>query len=376
MRALGDWEGLAKMAEDTWSLSKLDVVTRRTIAPLAAYAAWVRGDVPGMRRYLKAIPGKQHSEGAFFRAVFYVHQQQPLKAQKYIELSRDLLDTELTALVGESYQRAYDVLIRLQQLIEMEEILEYYQQTENTKRQQQLTQIWTERLKGCERDPDTWHRLLNVRSLVVPPARDITLWLKFAALCRKSDRLLLARNTLLSLLSISVKEMEMREEKALQQLTSFGSSSPSFVNIISSTNNNHNNNNNNNRSSNYALPLLLPIHHPHINFAYIKLLWAEGKRTLAFQQLAQFTAHLHNDSVLQSKVAYKLGQWQLALHQEEAAHSEHVHDDTFMAVLKNFKIATQYNPQSYKAWHAWAMANFEVSPYAIFILCLSPSSTN
>jgi len=354
MRALGDWDGLAKMAQDTWSLPELDELTRRTIAPLAAYAAWVRGDILGMRHYLRAIPGKQHAEGAFFRAVFYVHQQQPLKAQRYIELTRELLDTELTALVGESYQRAYDVLVRLQQLTEMEEILEY-QRTESVERQQQLMQIWTERLKGCERDPDIWHRLLCVRSLVVPPARDITLWLKFVALCRKSDRLLLARNTLMSLLGTSAKEMSMREEKALMQLSSPSASlSPG--------------------SGTPAAPLLLPIQHPHINFAYIKLLWAEGKRALAFQQLGQFAAQLRNDSVLQSKVAYKLGQWQLALRQEETEHKEHFHDETFVAVLKNFKAATQYDPQSYKAWHAWAMANFEIISNCEKAAAVSPKS--
>ena len=42
-----------------------------------------------------------------------------------IERSRDLLGQELSALVGESYERAYQNMVRVQQLTELEETIEY-----------------------------------------------------------------------------------------------------------------------------------------------------------------------------------------------------------------------------------------------------------
>lgn len=37
----------------------------------------------------------------------------------------DLMSTELAALVGESYERAYTDMVRVQQLTELEEVIEY-----------------------------------------------------------------------------------------------------------------------------------------------------------------------------------------------------------------------------------------------------------
>lgn len=42
-----------------------------------------------------------------------------------IERSRELLGQELAALVGESYERAYQNMVRVQQLTELEETIDY-----------------------------------------------------------------------------------------------------------------------------------------------------------------------------------------------------------------------------------------------------------
>lgn len=49
-------------------------------------------------------------------------------------------------------------------------------------------------------DVDAWQRILQVRSLVLKPQDDSMMWIKFANLCRKSNRLLLAQKTIDSLL--------------------------------------------------------------------------------------------------------------------------------------------------------------------------------
>ncbi|MBN9311032.1 tetratricopeptide repeat protein, partial [Devosia sp.] len=125
--APGDWRfyyvrGISYERNKEWS--KAELPAQKIIAPMAAAAAWALQDWNGMREYVRVLP-THDLEGAFYRAVMYIHRNNFVKAHQYIDTTRRLLDTELTALVGESYQRAYDVLVRLQQLAEMEEIIEY-----------------------------------------------------------------------------------------------------------------------------------------------------------------------------------------------------------------------------------------------------------
>lgn len=46
--------------------------------------------------------------------------------------------------------------------------------------------------------------MLAVRSLVLEPAQDAAIWVKFASLCRKQGRRSLAKKTLLNLMGLSV----------------------------------------------------------------------------------------------------------------------------------------------------------------------------
>lgn len=63
---------------------------------------------------------------------------------QFIDMCRDQLDTELTAMVGESYQRAYNTMVAVQMLAELEEVIQYKLVPE---RRQPITQIWWERLQ-------------------------------------------------------------------------------------------------------------------------------------------------------------------------------------------------------------------------------------
>ncbi len=49
------------------------------------------------------------------RAVLCVHHQDYDTAHQLIEVTRDMLDTELTALSAESYQRAYPIMVQVQE---------------------------------------------------------------------------------------------------------------------------------------------------------------------------------------------------------------------------------------------------------------------
>jgi FKBP12-rapamycin complex-associated protein len=104
LHALGDWEALSALCQQKWSDSNEDA--KRSIAPLAAAASWGLKEWDLMDQYINVIKSDS-VDGAFFRAILALHRNNFDMAKNLIEKTRDLLDAELTALVGESYNRSY-----------------------------------------------------------------------------------------------------------------------------------------------------------------------------------------------------------------------------------------------------------------------------
>ena len=197
LHALGEWESLAELAHENWKSATSE--QRRSIAPLAAAASWGLAQWEAMDDYI-AVLKHDSPDRAWFRAILSIHRNQFTRAQQHVNRARDLLDTELTTLVGESYTRAYNIVVRIQMLAELEEIISYKESGDNRDRRVVIQKTWMKRLKGCQRDVDVWQRILKVRALVVSPRENMEMWIKFANLCRKSGRLGLAEKTLNSLL--------------------------------------------------------------------------------------------------------------------------------------------------------------------------------
>lgn len=109
-------------------------------------------------------------------------------------------------------------MVRAQMLSELEEIIAYKQFADQPERQETIRATWvkrsvhcifkqgpvlktTLRLQGCQPDVEVWQRILQVRTLVLGPEDDPVMWIKFANLCRKSERMVLAEKTINSLLT-------------------------------------------------------------------------------------------------------------------------------------------------------------------------------
>ena len=356
LHALGEWDLLSNLAQEKWSLASID--HKRLIAPLAAAAAWGLGQWELMDNYLEAM--KAHSpDRSFFGAILALHNNQFISAVEHIEKAREGLDTELSALLGESYTRAYSVVVRVQMLAELEEIITYKKNAGNPSKQATMRATWTRRLKGCEGHVETWQRMLKVRALVLSPKENIDMWIKFANLCRKSGRIGLAEKSLKSLQNIDV---DVNSDPL------YGSSGV-----------------------------------PEVMYAQLKYQWSTGQHQNSLLRLRHFTTRLseqlasqtamvtaaaarnqpnglnamyemngnpgqsingtkqaativdiENTRKLLAKCYLKLGDWQTFLKNGDWK-SDHVHE-----ILASYSAATQYNQDWYKAWHAWALANFEV----------------
>ncbi|EGN96671.1 hypothetical protein SERLA73DRAFT_170096 [Serpula lacrymans var. lacrymans S7.3] len=329
LHAMGDWDQLAAQVEENWSNANHE--DRREIAPMAAAAAWSLLEWDSMDDYITTMR-VDSPDRAFYKAILSVHQNQFPKALTQIAKARDLLEPELTSLVGEGYGRSYNTMVRAQMLSELEEIIAFKQYADQPERQQSMRKTWMKRLQGCQPDVETWQRILQVRALVLNPEDDPVMWIKFANLCRKSDRMVLAEKTINSLLSPE-RLQHLRDDQ----------------------------------------------HHmkapPNVVYAQLKYMWASGAKEESLKFLRQFSASLCKDlqaetkehsqragvgkhkldelSRLLARCYFKQGQWQVELKDDWGARN--VKD-----ILHSYLLATHYDATWYKAWHTWALANFEV----------------
>lgn len=328
LHALGEWEQLSELAQEKWLAASAD--TKRNVAPLAAAAAWGLGHWDDMDAYIRvmspALPDK-----AFFLAILALHRNHFERASDHILTARDLLVTEITALVSELYNRAYGVVVRVQMLAELEEIIKYKCLQPGLEKRALMRRTWNTRLLGCQRNVDIWQRMLKVRALVILPKQDMEMWIKFANLCRKLGRMSLAENSLNSLL-------EQGSE--------------------------HN-------------PSRAP---PQVVYAQLKYMWAKGLGKEALRHLVDFTTrmlqdlglnpddlitqpvpvdgpgvpkHVEEYTRLLARCFLKQGEWQIVL-------NSNWRTETSEIILGAFLLATHFDAKWYKAWHNWALANFEV----------------
>lgn len=315
LEALGDWSELGAIAKDQWDNMGANGQCRA--GRLAAVAAWGLQDWEQMQEYVRCIP-EDTQDGAFYRAVLCVHHGDFDTAQRLIDETRDLLDTELTSTAGESYERAYGAMVCVQMLAEVEEVIQYKLIPE---RRETIRGMWWKRLQGGQRLVEDWQRIIQVHSLVITPQEDVHTWLKYASLCRKSGQLKLSNKTLVMLLGVDPSQNQN---------------------------------------------LALPLNQPQVTFAYTKHLWMAGERERAFKQLDRFvnTFSLQNNcstSAEQLKDEYRrllsrcymrLGLWQSTL--------QGITDNSVKGILSCYEKATKHDEHWYKAWHSWAFMNYKV----------------
>lgn len=349
-RALGQDNCLLKLVASVWHKTEPQSEERNEIATLAVQAAWELGEWDIMRTYMDSLDGDNVKwQQAFFQAVMNVKETKFDEATKQIEIARRLLDTKLAALVGESYDRAYKAIVNTQQLVELEEVIDFKTNKDSRER---IQTMWTRRLRGCQMDVDVWRHVLLVRSLVVTPKDDITTWLKFSAMCRKDGRLSLSNKVLTDLLGF--------DPQASTRLIS-----NKFNPVV------------------HDKDLPLPTVIAQVSFAYVCQLWAVSDQDKALHMLqllvkemetsyakdGQFVADKHplaqsyanvkrpNAKQVQqlwAKMYLKLGTWQ-----------ETVEDDlntqNIPQILNSFKQAVNYDAANYKVWHNWAVTNYRVA---------------
>ncbi|KAK4187076.1 phosphatidylinositol 3-kinase tor2 [Podospora australis] len=398
--ALGEWDSLSALAGKTWANSGPEV--QRRIAPLATTAAWGLSKWDSMDTYLQSM--KRFSpDRAFFGAILALHRNQYRDALTCIDQAREGLDTELSALVSESYNRAYQVVVRVQMLAELEELIVYKQA--DTKKQLSIRATWETRLKGCQRNVEVWQRMLRLRSLVLTPKENMHMWTKFANLCRKSGRMGLAEKSLQTLVKTEgpldrvipywhgdlevlkmmreedrQKRRELRKERGEEDDEDDDDDEPTAPPVLYTIlkyqweiGQQPQHKTADRAFSNKTLFCLRRFTDEtaqRVESARLQLsASAQGGNGAVeslnhptsfsdFNEGALLNPDAHRlwteETVLLAKCYLRQGDWMLSMHQDDWQYTRR------KEILSCYYKATFYHHRWYKAWHAWALANFEV----------------
>ncbi|KAF2398484.1 hypothetical protein EJ06DRAFT_583742 [Trichodelitschia bisporula] len=353
LHALGEWETLSTLAQDKWIHASSDM--RKVIAPLAAAAAWGLGQWELMDNYLGVMKSSS-PDRSFFGAILSIHRNQFEDAHIHIDKARGLLEQELSALLGESYDRAYLQILRVQMLAELEEIMVYKQNTNNPEKLAIMRETWMKRLRGCQANPEVWQRMLKVRALVISPKDNQQMFIKFTNLCRKNQRMGLAEKSLAGLLDTNDKVSDVIQRENLNIPYPVAYTTFKFMWA------------NNERGlaletlKSFSSRVADELHarareiNMHATGSASGINGANTAMSLGANNVAQAQAQkeLTADYKLLAKCYLKQGEWQTVMIGGDW-HSEYAHE-----ILASFNAATRYNTNWYKAWHAWALANFQV----------------
>lgn len=219
LAALAEWEELLALAQEEWGGAAAE--HQRTVAPIAAQAAWQLGSWDALATFVQALPtfsaegvpssadaGDRRAlaaspsgglgtstDGDFYRAVLAVRSGSFDAARLHVEAAREALASELATLASESYERAYGGMVRAQQLTELDEVMHYAAADQlgdpasALQRRLALRRVWKSRIAHVRRTNEVWQSVLGVQALVANftegPER-VELWTTLAKLHRNA----------------------------------------------------------------------------------------------------------------------------------------------------------------------------------------------
>ncbi|GKY96129.1 hypothetical protein MPSEU_000573100 [Mayamaea pseudoterrestris] len=344
-----------------------------------------------------AIASAVDYDGAFYSAVLHVHRNEWLEAADAIDAARKAMDSRLTALMAESYNRAYPSMVTAQTLAEMEEIIELRKVEDRAKHsanqhpanrpskenaRERLLAVWRERLVGCRVDAEVHASVLAVRSLVLGPADEVEATIQLSTLSRQAQRYKFAERVLLrplaelgadlngpmfgfglaETLGVRMGFNKFDTNSIATQIDKVVDSSGKPVLPIYGPNHQQWSRNLVNEAGGYDR---LNVQH-RLYLAYLNHLWYTGARGEAMSRLENLCDAVDlvtlcedaRDKSLCVTCWLELGEWKLS---RSCTPNMPIADSTQFNVLAAFKRATTMENCGYLAWHAWALFNFRIA---------------
>lgn len=169
-------QALKFCSQAAWRLSKWDELEMYS-SRLAQRPSGTSNSTSASKESRSTAP-ELDFDGAFYRAVLHIHRAEWDEAAASIDTARNAFDSRFTALLAESYKRAYPSMVAAQELSELEEIISYRQFEMRTSSGTQLhvanrpnaaharkhlLNVWRQRLNGCRVDAKVHSSIMAVR---------------------------------------------------------------------------------------------------------------------------------------------------------------------------------------------------------------------
>ena len=208
---VNEWRSLFSVLDDIRLRDDEDSILSE-VAPYAADAAIRLHSWEDVADTLRHMPREGNILFCTTSAALAIHNQQWDKAQSFVLRGREQLMHDCSALLNESYARAYDSVVLAQQLVELEETIACLRITDPEKRIAAVAahaSIWTDRISVLSPTVSHWNRILQTRGLLIPEQHDVSTRVMFVKLCRQmSPNSSLERFTLEQLLGSRSPSLE------------------------------------------------------------------------------------------------------------------------------------------------------------------------
>ena len=323
LEGLSDWEKLLELEEDLSKInlekiekSKNDEDIKLNISLVLSKAALNLGEWDKLKKYssnIKSTEDNEFYEENFFKAIVAIKDEEYEKAKKYIDIARDSIDDKIKALLNESYERAYKLLLDNENLCELEDIIKLNQNNSNLEqfkqKKEKLKLKWNKLLELKEEDYKAYERTIGIRKIIFNPEEDFLSSLRLARICRKKDKFtscMLVLNRLQKNLANSGPNIAVQVQLAKGKCY----------------------------HDNYDEP----------NNLY--------KAIKELQKIVNSNINEILDPI-KSKIYCYYGKWRA----EKLGNN--LNEKDINNILKDLQLSTQYDPKNYKAWHSFALLNYK-----------------
>jgi FKBP12-rapamycin complex-associated protein len=392
--ALTQWEQVIEESEQ-FLLENIDIAD---VSQYAAKACIQLGKWDLLEKFTERINTRK-DDNNYYEAIISIHKSDFEAAKVFIKKSRKHCENFLVGINKQTYFNNYDRLVRLQILSEMEEIINFHEFADSVKADQnkgpsgyeqdslkkllykrkvQLLEMWSDRIEGADKNPQTWLDVLSVRTLLFKKWEMMPVMLRFARLAIKKNNQKLANRIFSDLeqeLDGEVKRRKITEltKTECRQIIDFQSTQPydSLADM--------------NRKRNFSIdnslpfvPTMIKSQNKAATISPIKSKTAkfdldaqyelppefylakfekmfklkELNTEQIFDCMTDFFKNVNLDSELEAAYCRKLGSWLAEGLTEESQKG-------FDKVLSLFKKSLKLSSQEVETWHLFALTNYK-----------------
>ena len=177
---LQQWDKIRELEGEFWNMSQSD---QELNARHFAWALYQTNDWLKASKFVQFFEQNPSGADLVFLAIFYLRQNKLKEAEQQVQRGLKLIASNRSVFNGGDINKASSNLSNTQLFVEISEAIKM-----KSSQKFSSDDIWTKRLKGFKRDGDTWIKLIDIRSLIIPPEENFGVYLKMLSVLRNEER--------------------------------------------------------------------------------------------------------------------------------------------------------------------------------------------